>query len=149
MSDLPVTVPAIRRPGPLVVIGGVLAAVVASSIVEAAVAAIARAAGASYGFQPLQASAFVFFTVVGLVFGSIGWIIVRRSSKAPESLLRKLVPAVVVISFIPDLAMLVSNYKPHANAVGVVALLVMHVVVAAAAVFAFRKVLPLGASEAG
>lgn len=147
MSNLPATAPGVRRTGPLVVIGGVLAAIVASAIVEAVVAAIARAAGASDDFQPLQASAFVFFTVVGLVVGSIGWAIVRRSSKNPEALLRKLVPTVVVLSFIPDLAMLISDYKPHASAVGVVALLVMHVVVAAAAVFAFPKVLPLGAPE--
>jgi amino acid transporter len=85
--------------------------------------------------------------VVGVLFGAIGWIIVRRSSKDPEALLRKLVPAVVVISFILDLAMLVSDYAPHSDAVGVVALLVMHVVVAAATVFAFRKVLPLGTPE--
>ncbi|WP_172639488.1 hypothetical protein [Streptomyces tailanensis] len=52
----------------------------------------------------------------------------------------------VVVSFIPDLAMLVSDYTPHADAVGVVALLVMHVVVAVAAVFTFRTILPLGAA---
>ncbi|MGC9544787.1 DUF6069 family protein [Streptomyces sp. UG1] len=137
---------ALRRPGPLVVMGGLLAAAVASSIVEAAIAAVARAAGASDDFQPLQAAAFIFFTVMGLVIGAIGWSIVRRSSKDPESLLRKLVPAVVVVSFIPDLAMLVSDYTPHADAVGVVALLVMHVVVAVAAVFTFRTILPLGAA---
>ncbi|MGC9542180.1 DUF6069 family protein [Streptomyces sp. UG1] len=135
--------PALRRPGTPVVIGGLLAAAAASSIVEADIAALARAAGASDDFQPLQASAFVFFTVVGLVIGAIGWSIVRRSSKDPESLLRKLLPAVVVVSFIPDLAMLVSDYTPHADAVGVIALLVMHVVVAVAAVFTFHKILPL------
>ncbi|MFJ2826787.1 DUF6069 family protein [Streptomyces sp. NPDC087263] len=147
MPNLTATAPAVRRPGRLVIIGGVLAAIVASSIIEAAVAAIARGAGASDDFMPLHASAFVFFTVLGLSFGAIGWIIVRRRSGDPESLLRKLVPAVLAISFIPDLALLVSDYSPHANAVGVVALLVMHVVVAAVGVFAFHKVLPPGTSE--
>lgn len=146
MPELTSASPALRRPGPLVVMGGLLAAALASSIVEAAIAAVARAAGASDDFQPLQAAVFIFFTVMGLVIGAIGWSIVRRSSKDPESLLRKLVPAVVVVSFIPDLAMLVSDYTPHADAVGVVALLVMHVVVAVAAVFTFRTILPLGAA---
>jgi hypothetical protein len=143
MSNQPATAPAVRRPGLPVVIGGVLAAIVAASIVDAVVAAIARAAGASDEFQPLQASAFITFTVLGLVFGAIGWAIIRRTSKNPEALLRKLAPTVIVISFIPDLAMLVSDYTPHSDAVGVVALLVMHVVVAAAAVFTFSKVLPV------
>ncbi|MFC9845130.1 DUF6069 family protein [Streptomyces sp. NPDC060223] len=147
MSDLTATASAVRRPGRLVVIGGVLAAIVASSIIEAVVASIARAAGASDDFMPLQASAFVFFTVVGLVVGAIGWIIVRSRSEAPESMLRKLVPAVLAISFIPDLAMLASDYSPHSNTVGVVALLVMHVVVAAVGVFTFHKVLPVENSE--
>jgi hypothetical protein len=142
MSNPPAATSAVR-PGLPVVIGGILAAIVAASIVDAVVAAIAHAAGASDDFQPLQPSAFIFFTVVGLVFGAIGWAIIRRTSKNPEPLLRKLVPTVIGLSFIPDLAMLVSDYTPHSNAVGVVALLVMHVVVAAAAVFTFSKVLPV------
>jgi hypothetical protein len=147
MSDLTAAAPGVRRPRPLTVIGGVLAAIVASSIIEAVVAAIAHAAGTSDDFQPLQAPAFISFTVMGLVIGAIGWAIVLRSSKDPEALLRKLVPTVVGISFIPDLAMLVSDYKPHADGVGVVALLVMHVVVATAAVLTFSKVLPAGSPK--
>jgi len=52
------------------------------------------------------------------------------------------VPAVVVISLVPDLTQFSS---PGGSALAVVALMVMHVVVATAGVLAYRRVLPLPA----
>ncbi|MHA6763795.1 DUF6069 family protein [Streptacidiphilus sp. PAMC 29251] len=124
-------------------VGLLLAAVVVASLVNTAIAAIARAAGASSDFKPLQASAFVAFTLFGILIGAAGWALVRRRAQDPQALLRRLVPTVLVISFVPDLAMLVSDYSPHSSTAGVIGLLFMHVAVAAIAVTTYRRVLPV------
>ncbi|MEU6139460.1 DUF6069 family protein [Streptomyces sp. NPDC047081] len=128
---------AVRR-GPLVVAGGVLAAIVAASVADAVLALLALAAGAPDDFRPLKASSYIFLTAVGVVAGAVGWVIVRKVSKDPEALVRWLVPAVVVVSFVPDFLLFGDG-----GAIGVMALLLMHVSVAAVAVFAYRKVMPL------
>ncbi|RPF38991.1 DUF6069 family protein [Streptomyces sp. TLI_185] len=128
---------AVRR-GPLVVVGGVLAAIVVASAADAVLALLALAAGAPDDFKPLKASSYIFLTAVGVVAGAVGWAIVRKVSKAPEALVRWLVPTLVVISFVPDFLLFGAG-----GATGVGALLLMHVVVAAAAVFTYRKVMPL------
>jgi hypothetical protein len=53
------------------------------------------------------------------------------------------VPAVLVLSFVPDVAMLFDHYRPHANTAGVLGLLAMHVAVAAVAVTAYLRALPV------
>ncbi|MCL6735092.1 DUF6069 family protein [Streptomyces neyagawaensis] len=136
MSVTPEAVP-IRR-GPLVVAGGVLAAIVAASLADAVIALLALAVGAPDDFQPLEPGSYIFLTAVGMVAGVIGWAIVRKVSKDPEALMRWLVPTVVVVSFVPDFLLF-----GEGGVTGVVALLLMHVVVAVVAVFAYRKVMPL------
>ncbi|GAA2493983.1 DUF6069 family protein [Streptomyces longisporus] len=128
---------AVRR-GPLVVAGGVLAAIVVASAADAVLALLALAAGAPDDFKPLKASSYIFLTAVGVVAGAVGWAIVRKVAKVPEALVRWLVPTLVVISFVPDFLLFGAG-----GAIGVGALLLMHVVVAAAAVFTYRKVMPL------
>ncbi len=132
---------AVRR-GPLVVTGGVLAAIVVSSLANAVIALLALAVGAPDDFQPLEPDSYVFLTAVGVVAGAVGWAVVRKVSKAPEALMRWLVPAVVVVSFVPDFLLFGAG-----GVTGVVALLVMHVVVAAVAVFACHKVMPLSSGR--
>lgn len=127
---------AVRR-GPLVVVGGVIAAIVVASLADAVLALLALAAGAPDDFQPLKPGSYVFLTAVGVIAGAVGWAVVRTMSKDPEAL-RWLVPAVVVVSFVPDFQLFGDG-----GATGVAALLLMHVVVAAVAVFAYRKVMPL------
>lgn len=73
-----------------------------------------------------------------MVAGAVGWALVRKVSKDPEALVRWLVPVLVVVSFVPDFLLFGDG-----GAVGVAALLLMHVAVAAAAVFTYRKVMPL------
>lgn len=126
------------RRGPLVVAGGVLAAIVVGSLADAVLALLALAVGAPDDFQPLMPGSYIFLTTVGVVAGAIGWAIIRKVSKDPEALLRWLVPTVVVVSFVPDFLLF-----GEGGAAGVVALLLMHVVVAVVAVFAYRKVMPL------
>ncbi|MGW2567410.1 DUF6069 family protein [Streptomyces sp. NPDC001537] len=128
---------AVRR-GPLVVAGGVLAAIVVASAADAVLALLALAAGAPDDFKPLKASSYIFLTAVGVVAGAIGWAMVRKVAKEPEALVRWLVPTLVVVSFVPDFLLFGAG-----GAIGVGALLLMHVVVAAAAVFTYRKVMPL------
>ena len=125
------------------VAGILLAAVVLAALLDTAIAAIGHAAGASHQFQPLEPPAFVSFTLLGILIGAAGWAIVRRRAPHPRALLRRLVPTVLALSFIPDLAMLVSSYLPHSNAAGVVSLLAMHVIVATIAVTAYTRALPL------
>ncbi|MFF8969103.1 DUF6069 family protein [Streptomyces sp. NPDC014995] len=128
---------AVRR-GPLVVVGGVIAAIMVASLADAVLALLALAAGAPDDFQPLEPGSYVFLTAVGVIAGAVGWAVVRKVSKDPEALVRWLVPAVVVVSFVPDFLLFGDG-----GATGVAALLLMHVVVAAVAVFAYRKVMPL------
>lgn len=128
---------AVRR-GPLAVVGGVVAAIVAASAVNAVIAQLALAAGAPDDFRPLKASSYIFLTAVGVVLGAAGWAVVRKVSKDPQALTRRLVPAVVVVSFVPDFLLFGAG-----GALGVAALLVMHVAVAGVAVAAYRKVMPL------
>ncbi|MFF4507019.1 DUF6069 family protein [Streptomyces sp. NPDC001401] len=73
-----------------------------------------------------------------MLAGSAGWALVRRLSRDPERLLRRLVPSVVVLSFVPDLFEF-----DEGKVTGVVALLLMHVAVAAIAVPTYRRVMPL------
>ena len=135
--------PASARPKGAAVAGILLVAVVLAALVDTAIAALGHAAGASHQFQPLQAPAFVSFTLLGIVIGAAGWAIVRRRAAHPRALLRRLVPTVLALSFIPDLAMLVSSYLPHSNTAGVLALLAMHIAVATIAVTAYTRALPV------
>jgi len=132
----------------LAVAGTLLAAAVIASLIDAVIAAIAHAAGASNEFRPLMAPAFIAFTLIGILAGAAGWTLVRRRARHPKTLLARLVPIVLGLSFLPDLAMLVSNYEPHANAAGVVGLLAMHASVAAVAVISYRRALPVSDSRA-
>ncbi|MEV7978771.1 DUF6069 family protein [Streptomyces sp. NPDC086519] len=128
---------AVRR-GPLFVVGAVLAAIVVASIADTVISLIALAAGAPDDFQPLKAGSYIFLTAVGIVIGALGWTLVRKLSQDPQALTRWLVPAVVVVSFVPDILLFGAG-----GAIGVGALLLMHVAVAVIAVFTYRKVLPL------
>lgn len=78
-------------------------------------------------------------TVIGVLLGTLGWYLVRRSARDPRRVLRVLVPVVVVLSWIPDLGILAGG----AAVANSVALIVMHTVVAAATVPVLSRVLPL------
>jgi hypothetical protein len=128
---------------PVTVAGYLVGAAVVASLVNIAIAALAHAAGASADFGPLTIGAYVSFTLYGIAAGAIGWAVIRWRADEPAKILRWLVPAVVVLSYIPDLAMFFSDFMPGANAVGVFALMVMHTVVAVCAVVALRRSLPV------
>jgi hypothetical protein len=89
----------------------------------------------------LQFATFTGLVVLGVLAGGVGWQIVRSRAARPDRLLRRLVPAVLAVSFLPDLALGVTGGE-GATWGGVAALVGMHVVVAAAAVASYTVFLP-------
>jgi hypothetical protein len=124
------------------IVVGLLGAAVVSIAVNALIALIAGnfiAAGAER--TGLALGEYAPATVIGLLLGTLGWYLVRRFARAPRRVLRVLVPTVVALSWIPDLGILAAG----ATVANSVALMVMHAVVAAAAVLVLSRVLPVGA----
>ena len=93
-------------------------------------------------FQQLTLPVYGFLTVVGAIVGAIGWHLVATRSRNAAGVLRVLVPIVLVLSLIPDLILLVTESQPGTTTAGVVALMLMHFGVAAAAVPAYRRFIP-------
>ena len=121
---------------------GAVAALI-SSVVNVAIALVARGPlGVGDEFVPLTPGPIVLWTVIGALVGAAGWrMIVNRSARS-AALLRRLVPTVLAVSFIPDVALLVTRAMPGTTTAGVVSLMVMHLVTAAIAVTAYRRAMP-------
>ncbi len=135
------TVPA--RPSTATIAGGLVIAALAATALNAVVAAIAHAAGASHDFRPLQVSTYAAFTVLGVLAGAGGWALVRARVGNPSAVLRVLVPAVLAVSLLPDVAVGAGKAMPGTSWGAVSALMVMHVVVTLVAVSTYRRTLPL------
>lgn len=120
---------------------GVTAAAVLASLGNAAVSYLAQALGADPNtVEGLKPQGYVVLTAFGVIIAAFAWASIRKRAKDPAHTLGKLVPIVVVVSFLADVPVF---FLPGASAVGVIALMVMHVVVAAVAVPIFRRVLPV------
>jgi hypothetical protein len=123
------------------VVLGVLAAIVVASIGNAAVSFVAQALGADpNAVEGLKPQGYVVLTAVGVIIAAFAWASIRKRAEDPARTLGKLVPIVVVLSFLADVPVF---FLPGASLVGVLALMLMHVVVAAVAVPIFRRVLPV------
>ena len=120
----------------------VVAAVVVGALGTTVIAAIAHAAGVSHSFSPLHPGTYIAFIVLGVLGGAVGWQLIRARARQPAKLLRTLVPVVVSLSFIPDIAIGITGGF-HATWGGTIALMVAHVVVATAAVTSFATLLPV------
>ena len=118
-----------------------LTATVAALIGNTVVAQIALAAGASEDFTPLTLGAYGFLTVVGVIAGLVGWLVVRRTTNAAATL-RWLVPTVLVLSFVPDILVGFSD-RAGVSWGAVLALMAMHVVLTVTAVATFSRLLPV------
>ena len=118
---------------------GVLAAVIASVAVNALVAWALSAVGGGGTQFGLAFTEYAPLTAVGVVAGAAGWAAIRRFASRPRSVLRVLVPAVVLVSFVPDLLILTIG----ATLTNVAGLMVMHLAVATVAVTGLVRVLPL------
>ncbi|MFI8073756.1 DUF6069 family protein [Streptomyces sp. NPDC086033] len=121
-------------------------AVVAVAL-NAVIAATAHAAGASDDFEALQLPAYAVLTVFGVVISAAVWAIIRARSARPARLLRTLVPAVLIVSLIPDVMVGVADSRPGTSWGAGIVLMVMHVAVTAVAVPAYLRSLPLSADQ--
>jgi len=121
------------------------AGVVAAVIGNVVISVIAHAAGVSSSFKPLHPATFIPLTVVGFIAGAAGWTVIRARANRPTNFLRKAVPAVLVLSFVPDIAVLASGQMTGVSAGAVFALMCMHLMVAAAAIPTYVLALPLHA----
>jgi hypothetical protein len=117
----------------------VLVVTIAASTVNLAISLIAQAAGADTAdYQGLTPGAYVSLTFLGVLAGVLTWIAVRARAKRPSLVLGRLVPAVVLVSLLADVAVGVS-----VGWTGAIALGLMHIAVAAVAVPVFHRALPL------
>ncbi len=114
---------------------GALAAV-GSAVAVVAFAEIAKAAGVSAEHQ-LRATSLIFTTVVGVVFGTLGWVLICARAGDPRRVLRILVPVVAVVSFVPDVLIAAGGTTWGAA----VTLALAHVVVFAVTIPLFLKFL--------
>ncbi|MCS0499075.1 hypothetical protein [Protaetiibacter mangrovi] len=119
----------------------VLVALAAVAIATSLLALAAGALGAG-AFPPLMPAVFLSFALVGTLAALAGWVLVVRLVRRSRAVLRVLVPVLAVVSFAPDIALLALGFIPGTTAVGVVALMLMHLVVVAAAVIAGRRIAP-------
>jgi hypothetical protein len=79
--------------------------------------------------------------------GAVGWRLIVYTSAHGRALLNTLVPTVLVLSLIPDVALLATDSVAGQTTAGVMALMVMHVVTAVIAVTAYRKVMPASSAR--
>lgn len=120
----------------------VLAAVVGATAATSLIALAAHALGAGEGFMPLQPQAYLTFTVLGTLAALGGWVLVVRFVRRSTRVLLVLVPALLALSWVPDVVMLVTGFLPGATPVGAAALMAMHAVVAGAAVVVGQRIAP-------
>ena len=93
-------------------------------------------------FQPLTIPVYGALTVLGAIIGAIGWRLIATRSRRATRLLTVLVPVILVLSLFPDTLLLVTKFQPGTTIAGVLALMLMHFGVAAAAVPAYRRFIP-------
>lgn len=123
------------------VVLGVAAAIVIASIGNAAVSFVAQALGADPNFvEGLKPQGYVVLTAIGVIIAAFAWASIRKRAKNPARTLGKLVPIVVAVSFLADVPVF---FLPGASPIGVLALMLMHVVVAAVAVPILHRTLPV------
>jgi hypothetical protein len=119
----------------------VAVAVVVGLVVNTAIAQLTNLAdptGPGIGLAlPMYAPA----TLLGVLAGTAGWALVRRHAARPRTALRVLVPAVLLLSFVPGAILMATG----TSAVNMIGLWVMHLVVAVVTVLTARRFLPLAA----
>lgn len=136
------TTPTTTRTGARTTALLVFAGIVASAAATTVVWFVASAFGVGAGFPPLQPPAYLTFATVGTLAGIGGWVLIARRVRSSARLLRVLVPALVVLSLVPDVILLVAPFIPGATPAAVVALMLMHPIVAAVAVLVGRRIAP-------
>ncbi|HEY8701141.1 MAG TPA: DUF6069 family protein [Arthrobacter sp.] len=116
--------------------------VLASLVADTAISFAARALGAPEQFQQLGITAYGPITVIAVLVGGIGWRLIVTRTRNAARVLRILVPVMLVLSFIPDLALIPSTGGVPGSGTGIAALMAMHLAVTLAAVAAYRRFMP-------
>ena len=133
-----------RPTTPAAIAAALLIPIAASVGLAAAISALVRAvATIPSDFAPFKPSSYIGLIVVGVVAGAVGWLVVRRRAANSPGVMRLLVPAVVALSFIPDVLIGVTKSEAGTTWAGVGGLMAMHLAVAICAVAAFNRFLPL------
>ncbi|MGP3536382.1 DUF6069 family protein [Microbacterium sp. RD1] len=130
------------RPRTTAVVLFVFSGVVASAIFTSALAFAALALGADAAFIPLQPGPYLTFGIAGFLVGLAGWVLVVRFARRSARVLRVLVPVLVLLTLVPDVVLLLTGFLPGTTGIGVAALMLMHVLVAATAVFIGQRISP-------
>lgn len=116
--------------GPLIVVAAIAANVIFTLITT-------RLFGISPDFIALTPPAIAMFTLFGVVGAVVVFAIVARFARRPFSLFRKIALVVLIVSLIPDLAML---FVPDmAGPVEVVVLMITHVIAAGIVVWLLER----------
>lgn len=89
-------------------------------------------------FEPLQVGRVVFLTLLGGLFAVLAYALVQRRSGQPARTFVKVAAVALVVSWVPDVLLLVSE-QPGATTTGVTVLMVMHAVAAALIVGALTR----------
>lgn len=101
-----------------------------SVLVNVVLVGLATVAGVAPGFRPISVPPVAVLSAAG-VLGAAGTnLVLDRVSEDPDRPFRLVAVAVLVLSFVPDVLLLSAD--PAATVPGVVVLMIMHVVVAAA-----------------
>ncbi len=124
--------------GPLTI----LAAIVANIIIQQIAVAVLQPDPA---FIPLTFAAPIAFTLIGVLGAVIVYAVIGRVSRQPVQLFRRVALVTLVVSFIPDILMLITGFNPGTTAANVAVLMLMHVVAWAIAVGMLTR---LAATEA-
>jgi hypothetical protein len=127
--------------------GAVISAAVVGVLASAVIAAIAHGADVSHAFAPLHFATFTVLIVPAVIAGAVGWQLVRSRAKNPSRLLARLVPVVLLLSFVPDVLVGITKTLTATTWGGVIALMAMHVAVASAAVGSYLHFLPVRAAS--
>jgi low temperature requirement protein LtrA len=114
-----------------IAIRGIVAAIVGAAV-NAGLVAATGAAGIAPDFMALTYPPVVFLSVVGALGATVVYALLQRRSRDPDRTFARVAAVVLVLSFVPDVGLLVGD--PAATVLGVVVLIVMHVVVASASV---------------
>ncbi len=107
-----------------------LGAVIATPAVLT-VRGIAVSLTAVSGFQPLEIGADITLTLLGLVAAAGVALLIEHTASNPGGLFRRIVPAALGLSFLPDIALWI--HGGQARAATVIPLMIMHVIVAVTA----------------
>jgi hypothetical protein len=126
--------------------GRTTALLVAGAIVAGAattvIALTAQAVGTG-DFPALKPLVYLPFVVLGIGAATGGWAIVRARATDPTRVLRVLVPALTVLSLVPDVVLAATRFIPGTTTTGVIALALMHLTVVGVAVPVLARALPI------